>query len=74
MGSAELKAEELRGHFVPLPTDSFREPGAKYYTYLSLLTCVQNTTQPTFLVTYLSIVRSNGQNKQANKKHTKAMV
>lgn len=50
MESAELKAEELREHFVPLPTDSLGKPGAKYYIYLSLLTCIQSAAQPTFLV------------------------
>lgn len=52
MGNAELKAEELQEHFVPLPTDSLRKPGANYYIYLSLLTCIQNAVQPTFLVKY----------------------
>lgn len=52
MGSAELKAEELQGRSVPLPTDSLGKPGANYYIYLSLLTCIQNAAQPTFLVKY----------------------
>lgn len=41
VGSAELKAEELWGCFVSLPIDSLRKPGADYYTYLSMLTCIQ---------------------------------
>jgi len=52
MESAELKAEELQGCFVPLPTDSLRKPGANYYVYMSLHTCTQNAAQPTFLVKY----------------------
>lgn len=41
MGSAELKAEQLWGRFVPLPIDSLRKPGTDDYAYLSLLTCIQ---------------------------------